>query len=164
MSRSRTWVFTLNNYEDSDIDRLTHLNTELYWCIFGEEVGEQGTPHLQGYIECAKRLMRSNVEKILGGHAWLNVTHDSEAAVGYCLKDGRIHSNLPIKEHIGEMCKLTYDVCREIGMKKFIFHSIYWTFANDHVPARGRDEILVEVGYYAYLEGIDIWDKSTWKK
>lgn len=164
MSRSSTWVFTLNNYEESDIDRLTHLNTDLYWCVFGEEVGEQGTPHLQGFISCEKRLMRSNVERILGGRAWIAVTHDVEAAIGYSVKDGLIHCNHPIPEHMGEMCKLTCDVCKEMGMKKYLYHSIGSTFANDHVPPRDREIIRVEVGFHAYLEGIHWWDQSTWKK
>lgn len=164
MSRSCTWVFTLNNYEDSDIERLTHLDADKYFCIFGEEVGEQGTPHLQGYIRCENRLRRSNVEKVLGGRAWLEVTHDEEAAIGYAIKDGVVHSNEQLPEGFGGRVLIVRKVCEEMGMKKYLYHEI------GHLPFEGREtwdteeEARVCSGYLAYLEGIHWYDKSTWKK
>lgn len=52
-----------------------------------------GTRHLQGFVACAKRTERSTLEKVLGGHAWLEPTYDVCAAIGYAIKDGKIHSN-----------------------------------------------------------------------
>lgn len=47
-SRSRTYVATLNNYHDSDISYYRNLSLEqLSWIVVGQEVGENGTPHLQ---------------------------------------------------------------------------------------------------------------------
>ena len=93
MQRSATWVFTINNYQPADIERLTSLDKERYVCVFGEEVGEKGTPHLQGYLRADLRIRRAQVEKVLGGHAWCEVTHDEESAIGYSIKDCVIHSN-----------------------------------------------------------------------
>ena len=158
MSRSATWVFTINNYKEGDLERLTHLDASKYTCIFGEEVGEQGTPHLQGFLRCEKRLMRSNVEKVLGGHAWLDVTHDEEAAIGYCLKEGRIKGNVPMNEKMGAVCKMCYEVCKRLGMSKYIYQSVYWTWVNEHEDM-SEEELKVAVGYNAWLEGIKWWEK-----
>lgn len=47
--------FTLNNYNSSDINMLTKLfNEYCYMYAFQEEIGQSGTPHLQGVISCKK--------------------------------------------------------------------------------------------------------------
>ncbi len=51
---AKAWCFTLNNYTENELGALVQLFSSLdekYYYIVGEEVGEQGTPHLQGYIE-----------------------------------------------------------------------------------------------------------------
>lgn len=46
--RSRAWCFTINNDTYKDLDRL--LDETFVYMIIGFEVGENGTPHIQGYI------------------------------------------------------------------------------------------------------------------
>jgi len=51
---SHAWCFTLNNYTENELGALVQLFSTLsdkYFYIVGEEVGANGTPHLQGYIE-----------------------------------------------------------------------------------------------------------------
>lgn len=54
MARLRTnrVCFTLNNYEQEDVDKFVEYSTreDVKYLIVGEEVGENGTPHLQGFI------------------------------------------------------------------------------------------------------------------
>jgi len=48
------YVFVLNNYTDEDVDALSDaVNSmpEVIYLDFGFEIGESGTPHLQGQIE-----------------------------------------------------------------------------------------------------------------
>lgn len=48
----RKYVFTLNNYTDEDKTMIKeYLDKTATKFVFGEEVGEKGTPHLQGYME-----------------------------------------------------------------------------------------------------------------
>ena len=53
--RYRNLVFTVNNYTEADFNRL--LSHEHFkYVIIGKEVGENGTPHLQGYAEQSKQM------------------------------------------------------------------------------------------------------------
>lgn len=46
-ARSRAWCFTLNNYTVEDISQIQRFGGIL---VMQEEMGEKGTPHLQGVI------------------------------------------------------------------------------------------------------------------
>lgn len=53
--RSRSWIFVINNYTDLDIASITDMcickfGTKGVYLMMGFEVGEQGTPHIQGYL------------------------------------------------------------------------------------------------------------------
>lgn len=54
MSRSRAFCFTWNNYATNFADCLHALydNDNLRYLCYQEEVGESGTPHIQGYLYC----------------------------------------------------------------------------------------------------------------
>lgn len=86
MSQSRCWMFTQNNYTRDDEDVL--MKAECKYMLYGYEVGEQGTPHLQGYVvfECNKRM--SAVKQILPRAHWEIRRGTHEQASEYCKKDG----------------------------------------------------------------------------
>lgn len=48
MSKARSYCFTLNNYTADDLELIKQLKYK--FIIIGDEVGESGTPHLQGYV------------------------------------------------------------------------------------------------------------------
>lgn len=57
ISTSLYWLFTLNNHTKEEFDILS--KEICLHCLdyrVQEEIGEEGTPHLQGFIHCKKRL------------------------------------------------------------------------------------------------------------
>lgn len=87
MSRSRNWCYTLNNYTEEELKGLRDIDCKYH--VLGEEVGEKGTKHIQGYIEFANaisfesiksKLFRAHIEKRLG---------TSKQASDYCKKENK---------------------------------------------------------------------------
>jgi hypothetical protein len=92
--KAKQWCFTLNNYTPEDVDRLAASNEgqpavhpDVVYILFGREVGESGTPHLQGTICLRSRKYRSQVKQIIGHNPHLEVTQDLAASIEYCKKD-----------------------------------------------------------------------------
>lgn len=87
MSRSKNWCFTLNNYVQADVDRLMNLGNTVAYLIFGKEVGESGTPHLQGFVCFPLRKTLNAVIQILG-QCHCSIARFVEQSIEYCKKEG----------------------------------------------------------------------------
>lgn len=88
--RSRAWVFTINNYTDTDVDNIDNLfiNDSVRYVVYGRETGDSGTPHLQGYIEFDNARTHRQINKKLPG-AYVALRRGSAAqAAEYCKKSG----------------------------------------------------------------------------
>ncbi|AXQ66246.1 MAG: putative viral replication protein [Cressdnaviricota sp.] len=89
MSQSKNWCFTTNNYNDQHILRLRSLYTDdkVNYIVWGKEIGEQGTPHLQGYVVLKKRARLTGVRKLIAD-SHLSVAKGSPAQnQTYCTKE-----------------------------------------------------------------------------
>jgi len=86
MSRSRTFVFTLNNYTEEDVQKL--LGYECKYVCFGKEVGESGTPHLQGYIAFKDPRTLKTLKKVDKKAHWEVSKGLPSQAITYCKKEG----------------------------------------------------------------------------
>lgn len=86
MSRSRDYCFTINNYTDAHIQLLEALDCT--YVVYGKEVGESGTPHLQGYVRFPSAKSVSAVIKLMPG-AHIEIKKGRcDQAIDYCKKDG----------------------------------------------------------------------------
>lgn len=93
--RGKKYVFTLNNYSKGEMDSLdTVLNKISIGYIYGEEVGECGTPHLQGYVEFKSRMDWTSLKKINPRIHWEKKSPKSnrEQNIVYCSKGGKVVS------------------------------------------------------------------------
>lgn len=90
--KAKHWCFTLNNYTQADIDRLSMPINGTDYLIYGKEVGTSGTPHLQGTVcfQSRKRLQQV-IETI--GQAHCSVTRYLAQSIDYCKKDGDFLEN-----------------------------------------------------------------------
>ncbi len=84
------WCFTLNNYTDTEWKRLENILDIASYAILGKEVGDSGTPHIQGYVVLKKRYYLTGVRKILGRAHWEPKVKKStyKQCIVYCKKDG----------------------------------------------------------------------------
>ncbi|AXQ65795.1 MAG: putative viral replication protein [Cressdnaviricota sp.] len=90
MSRAKHWCFTTNNYNEEHVLRLRSLYEEdkVNYICFGKEIGEQGTPHLQGYASFEKQSRFNSVKKLIPD-SHLSVAKGSAAQNRiYCSKEG----------------------------------------------------------------------------
>lgn len=77
-------MYTINNYTEEDV--LLMQNLECSYHIFGKEVSESGTPHLQGCITFSKAARFVTVNRYIKGH--LQRPKIVEQARNYCTKEG----------------------------------------------------------------------------
>lgn len=90
-SPKKHWVFTLNNYLAGDEAGLWLLPYE--YAVLGCEVGESGTPHIQGYVIFKKKYRMSQLKGTPQGARchWepQSVYSTPLQAAEYCKKEGR---------------------------------------------------------------------------
>jgi len=116
----KKFCFTLNNYTSEEVNELKNtLNTLGKW-LFGYEVGENNTPHLQGFILLPKKKSWQSFTNILN-----NKRLHIECAKGsveqneiYCSKDGKIESNyFELEEQLDILDKSNFsDWMKEIDL------------------------------------------------
>lgn len=85
------WVFTVNNPSPTDQGGLWLPPYE--YAVLGLEVGECGTPHIQGYVVFKSKLRLTQIKKhsVTAGRAhWeqQSVYSTPNQAADYCKKDG----------------------------------------------------------------------------
>ena len=93
MTRSaKHWCFTWNNYSADDKDHLASLFEsldELVYLVYGEEVGENGTPHLQGFLSFSSRKTLATLKSLVSTSPHFEVARGTpQQASDYCKKDG----------------------------------------------------------------------------
>lgn len=93
MSQSRNWCFTWNNPEITSPELVTKLDNlikenKLRYYICQSEIGAEGTPHFQGYLQLTRSQRMSAVKKYLSDRVHLSVANGTLAEnQAYCSKE-----------------------------------------------------------------------------
>lgn len=90
MSRAKYWCFTVNNPTTDERAKIVALEDEdaVEYLVFGNEVGESGTPHLQGFVAFSTRVRLTQVKQSVSARGHFEVAKFPEKAADYCKKDG----------------------------------------------------------------------------
>lgn len=86
--RHRTWCVTINNPSKDDIESFEDLDTH-YQC-YNIEIGEKGTPHIQGYLSFKNAKYFNSLSKALPRAHLEPARGSAEQNKAYCGKQGRI--------------------------------------------------------------------------
>lgn len=101
--RTNSIVFTLNNYSEEECvsikNSITSLTGHLHFAIVGKEIGESGTPHLQGFVRLKKSFLlardgslskwRSLIPALARAHMEPAYGSDQDSE-NYCSKEGNL--------------------------------------------------------------------------
>lgn len=142
-NKNRTWVIVINNYEyPNDIECIRSWLPECTRVVVSREVGEQGTPHLQGAITFRKPKRLSALKKLHSRAHW--ETARSGDPFTYCCKaDSIVEINHDAREQ-----------GRRTDLKELV------TFIKE--KKRTREEIATEypeavIKYHKGIQTLQTW-------
>jgi len=88
--RHRAWCFTINNHTDDDVAMLHLVEAPSTYLVAGLEVGEEGTPHIQGYVYFQNARTFAAMKKMLPRAHLAPAKGTGVQNKAYCTKDGNI--------------------------------------------------------------------------
>lgn len=93
--RTRSYCFTWNNYFDpfawTDESVVRTLFGKFKYIVLGFEVGESGTPHIQGYVDFENARTLGGLKRICNAIHWEPRRGTWEEATKYCMKGEQSH-------------------------------------------------------------------------
>lgn len=108
--QAKNWVMTWNNYPDDVFEQLEQALCPL--CIkyiFGKEIGEQGTPHIQGAFVLKSKMRQGTIYKLFNTTFYLDKMKGRWNDQKYCAKDGNYITNVKIPM---ALAKVTIEMLR----------------------------------------------------
>lgn len=101
---AKHWIGTLNNYSEEDEAKFVALIRPLAsYYVYGKEVGENGTPHLQFMVSFITKKRLTALKKILPrAHFEIKAQKSTFAdASNYCKKGEQSHAQWTQLKHLG---------------------------------------------------------------
>lgn len=86
MAIAKSWCFTLNNYTEEEYNAIVAWDVSKM--VVGKEMGENGTPHLQGAVAFKQTHRLTGVKKLQPRAHWEPMAARGDGAYAYCRKDG----------------------------------------------------------------------------
>lgn len=139
---ARNCVFTLNNYTEEEYNAV--LNWDCKYLIVGKEVGEQNTPHLQGYVEWLHAKKFTSLKNLNPRIHWEKRRGTAKEASDYCKKEGYFYEKGTISCQ-GKRSDLE-DVA-EMVEQKVSLKEIAQTFPTTYIKYHKGIEKLINIFY-----------------
>lgn len=99
MTNLRNVCFTINNYSDEDIISMDiYLNRNCKYWVYGFEVGDNETPHIQGYLELKRQTKFATVKRALPKAHLESRRGTAQQAADYCKKEGNFEEGGEISQ------------------------------------------------------------------
>lgn len=113
--RFRHWCFTVNNYTEDDFAGLSGLEPKYKYIVCGKEVGESGTPHLQGFVSFANPIKATTLHRWFNNRGHWLVARNPLAAATYCKKEGNFveFGIPPAEKHKGQGKRCDLEALRD---------------------------------------------------
>lgn len=143
----KKFCFTLNNYTSAEESAIREYATKVAaFAVIGHEVGEGGTPHLQGFINCMKQTRFTAVKKIMP-RAHLELAQGTdEQNLAYCTKQDKSAFIVGEPQRPGKRNDLS-DACEKIKNKvplKAVAVEHSETFVKYHRGLQALQNVLQE--------------------
>jgi len=131
------YCFTFNNYTaETEAKLKAFLDTETSFYIYGHEVGAQGTPHLQGYMQLIKRQRMTAIHKKIGVQLHLEPAKGTAGQnITYCSKSGHeivTHGECTIKGQRTDLQRATELITANKATMKEVMTECPETFVKYH--------------------------------
>ena len=125
------WCFTLNNYTESECSSIVStFNDKAKLYIIGDEVGDSGTPHLQGYVEFTKKIRPLNLFEFKRIH-WEKAKGNKEDNIKYCSKQKvRVSKGLPKPVKILDSLYPWQKEIEDLILAEPDERKVYWFWSN----------------------------------
>lgn len=164
----RSWCFTLNNYTEDEWNHLPKMfedkSNNINYLVQGKEVGDNGTPHIQGFIHFDSQRSLGGLKKIHSRAHWEAKSPKStfEEAANYCKKEKNFIELGKLPKQGARTDILDLKTAATEGLKK---HQLYEQFgesylkyhkAIDAITADYRRDARIKKGYLN-LEVIIHW-------
>lgn len=81
--QGKYWMFTLNN----PVGPLDLTDPRISYSVYQGEIGEEGTPHYQGYVEFKSTMRLTGLQQLIPGAHWERRRGTADEARDYCMKE-----------------------------------------------------------------------------
>lgn len=150
ISPSKRWCFTLNNYSQTELDDLVpKIQESCNKWILAKEIGENGTPHIQGFFEFKTK------KRPIGYFNNIRIHYEKARAcdldqVVYCSKEGKVFEKHGMPNIPRPLQLITPDRPYQIEILSLLStepdnRKIYWYFGNGNI---GKTQFSKYLSYH----------------
>lgn len=80
------WCFTINNFTEADVEMLGQWAKDCKILVCSKEVGDSGTPHIQGRVKFRRNYRLTGLKKLHSRANWSKTKATADSI--YCIKEG----------------------------------------------------------------------------